>query len=407
MLLHTALCKRLPGIALPALPEKQYAGRFSDAFVEARRGDLERYISRIVRHPVARYAEIVTFFLSCDSELEWKRIAPQHLSMPPAGPSFYAHVFHPAFNVDADEASETVDRFQTHTRAVGKGVQGLRNIFGRVREARLGVATAERLLSYSLLSLITGKPLASAPTTGGSGSENEDEDEDERTFKLKRVLNEEGAWCWKEGCEECLKLTKAMQKTSDAFQHVADLYDDHARRTQLATHESFKNVAHPSSLYSSVIQTHRSTLTRYKDSTSNGGTDDEMASRCETVLNTTMAEMETYHTQKIEDFSTLTKEHLDGEIQLYQQILSRLQLARNNFDPPQFDNLGTGARQPSMYERELEHPRLTPELLPQPCPHVYDSAPMRPVSVAIQEGVGMLLGGSAGQNRASVFSKFW
>lgn len=69
---------------------------------------------------------------------EWKRIAPQHLSMPPAGPSFYAHVFHPAFNVDADEASETVDRFQTHTRAVGKGVQGLRNIFGRVREARLG-----------------------------------------------------------------------------------------------------------------------------------------------------------------------------------------------------------------------------------------------------------------------------
>lgn len=68
----------------------------------------------------------------------------------------------------------------------------------------LGVATAERLLSYSLLSLITGKPLASAPTTGGSGSENEDEDEDERTFKLKRVLNEEGAWCWKEGCEGLL-----------------------------------------------------------------------------------------------------------------------------------------------------------------------------------------------------------
>ena len=197
-----------------------------------------------------------------------------------------------------------------------------------------------------------------------------------------------------------------MQKTSDALQHVADLYDDHARRTQLATHESFKNVAHPSSLYSSVIQTHRSTLTRYKDSTSNGRTDDELASRCETVLNTTMAEMETYHTQKIEDFSTLTKEHLDGEIHLYQQILSRLQLARNSFDPPQFDHLGSGARQPSMYERELEHPRLTPEPLSQPCPHVYDSAPMRPVSVAIQEGVGMLLGGS-GQNRASVFGKFW
>lgn len=67
--LHTALTKRLPGIALPPLPEKQYAGRFSEEFVEARRGDLERYLNRIVRHPIARYAEVVNFFLSCDSEI--------------------------------------------------------------------------------------------------------------------------------------------------------------------------------------------------------------------------------------------------------------------------------------------------------------------------------------------------
>lgn len=155
VILHTALTRRLPGIALPPLPEKQYAGRFSDDFVEARRGDLERYISRIIRHPVARYAEVVTFFLSCESETvcysisfnvlvtdiqskEWKRLIPSHLSLPPAGPSFYAHVFHPAFNLDLEDAEEAITKFSTHTRAVGKGVQGLRNIFGRVREARIG-----------------------------------------------------------------------------------------------------------------------------------------------------------------------------------------------------------------------------------------------------------------------------
>jgi sorting nexin-9/18/33 len=66
--LHTALTRRLPGIALPPLPEKQYPGRFNDDFVEARRGDLERYLARTVRHPVARYTEILTFFLSCESE---------------------------------------------------------------------------------------------------------------------------------------------------------------------------------------------------------------------------------------------------------------------------------------------------------------------------------------------------
>lgn len=45
-----------------------------------------------------------------------------------------------------------------------------------------------------------------------------------------------------------------------------------------------------------------------------------MAARCETVLNTTMAEMETYHSQKVEDFHTLAKEHLDGEIALYEHV---------------------------------------------------------------------------------------
>lgn len=69
VVLHTALTRRLPGIALPPLPEKQYAGRFNSDFVEARRGDLERYLSRIVRHPIARYAEVLTFFLGCESDL--------------------------------------------------------------------------------------------------------------------------------------------------------------------------------------------------------------------------------------------------------------------------------------------------------------------------------------------------
>ncbi|CAK5261888.1 unnamed protein product [Mycena citricolor] len=247
VILHTALTRRLPGIALPPLPEKQYAGRFSEEFVEARRADLERYICRLVRHPVARYAEVVTFFLGCESDTEWKRLVPQHLAMPAAGPTFYARVFHPEFNVDADEASEAVDRFDTHTRAVGKGVQGLRNIFGRVREARIEMSQAERLLSYSLFSLITSKPLASAPTTGTS------EEEEDYNTKSKGLLNEEGAWCWREGCTDCLRLTKAMQKTSEALQNVADLYDDHARRTQLATHEALKGVAHPSSLYQASL----------------------------------------------------------------------------------------------------------------------------------------------------------
>ncbi|KAJ3804056.1 hypothetical protein F5876DRAFT_83860 [Lentinula aff. lateritia] len=479
VILHTALTRRLPGISLPPLPEKQYSGRFSEDFVEARRGDLERYIRKVVRHPVARYAEVVMWFLSCESDSEWKRLAPYHISKTPAGPLFYAQVFHPAFNLDLEDAEEAGERFATHTRAVGKGVQGLRSIFGRVREARLEMSKAERLLSYSLISLITSKPLAAtsqSPHIPGIAEEDEDEDEASESnsppdslntkthvkYKGKGLMNEDGAWCWREGCHECLSLSKSIQRTAETLQNVADLYDDHARRTQLATHESFKSVAHPAPMYEGIVSTHRATLKRYREAGHDDHTtsNDDLASRferCETVLNTTMAEMQTYHSQKVEDFETLAKDHLDGEIALYEQILTRLQIARSSFDKstassthlftssslaspipsssspslPSSSSLITPSykithtshisptsqdrihrspspRKPSIYERELDAPRLVPAPLPQPCPHVFDSTPMRPVSVAIGGAVGGLLGSTRGEGRGTVFGGlFW
>jgi sorting nexin-9/18/33 len=116
--------------------------------------------------------------------------------------------------------------------------------------------------------------------------------------------------------------------------------------------------------------------------------------------------MDTYHTQKQEDFRKLTTEHIDGEIQAYEQILTRLYLARRTFDSPAFDELSTSPRKSSIYERDLANPqaKLNPKPLTQPCPHVFDSTPMRPVSVALQEGVNLLLSSTG---RGSVFSKFW
>ncbi|VDC02799.1 unnamed protein product [Peniophora sp. CBMAI 1063] len=411
VVLHTALTRRLPGIALPPLPEKQYAGRFNDDFVEARRGDLERYLQKVVRHPVARYAEILTFFLGCESDTEWKRQLPRHLALPPAGPTFYANVFHPEFNVDADEAGDVVYRFEAHIKAVGKGVQGLRSVFGQTRQARTEMSKAERLLSYSLFSLVTGKQLAMTHAEDVESDEEEEPDDPieaakRRARKGKSVVNQAGAWCWKDNCQQCLKLTKALVKTGETLQSVADLYDDHARRTQLHTHDMLKTVAHPSPIYAPVIDTHKNALRRYAESArGTDAKDEQVAARCETVLNTTMAEIETYHTQKVEDFSNVAKEHLDGEIDFYEQVLVRLRTARSTFEEPTYDQLGVGARQPSIYERELEAPRLEPEPLPQPCPHVYDSTPMRPVSHAIQKGVSLLLGNGPG--RASVFGPFW
>jgi hypothetical protein len=49
---------------------------------------------------------------------------------------FYAHVFHPEFNLDADDCLEVVDRFERHVREVDTRVDGLRTVMGQFREAR-------------------------------------------------------------------------------------------------------------------------------------------------------------------------------------------------------------------------------------------------------------------------------
>jgi hypothetical protein len=46
----------------------------------------------------------------------------------------------------------------------------------------------------------------------------------------------------------------------------------------------------------------------------------EVAARCETVLNTTMAEFDTYHEQRGEDMTQIAVEYLDSEIEFFEQV---------------------------------------------------------------------------------------
>ncbi|KAG9123552.1 hypothetical protein FRC07_014772 [Ceratobasidium sp. 392] len=402
--LHTALSRKLPGIALPPLPAKQYAGRFQGEFVEARRNDLERWLARVVRHPVARYSEVVTFFLGCESDLEWKRLLPQHLNTMPAGPVFYAHVFHPEFNLDADDCLEVVDRFERHVGQVDARVDGLRAVMGQFREARNSMSNAQRTLSLAFLSLI---------------SENRETHSEEQAEPAPGYLNDDSAWCWHDGCEDCLQMTKALQKMSDCMQLVADLHEDSARRSMLSVHEMIKDASHPSVMYAPVVDTHRAALSRYRDNddvpASNSPRADgpEVAARCETVLNTTMAEFDTYHEQRGEDMTQIAVEYLDSEIAFYEQVLQKLRTARSVFTADGAKDLPPGPRQRSIYEKNLRGSIHSTAPLPQPTSHVYDPAPIRPVSTAVRESVGMLIDGLAnstqrdGDGGRSSVLKFW
>jgi hypothetical protein len=84
---------------------------------------------------------------------------------------------------------------RTRDARVGKLVIWLKNIGLLILFIQIEMTKAERLLSYSLRSLISFTPLASASTVGIN------EDDGSYDVKEKGLLNDEGAWCWREGCE--------------------------------------------------------------------------------------------------------------------------------------------------------------------------------------------------------------
>jgi sorting nexin-1/2 len=64
--LYDRLQEERPGAIVPPIPEKQPVGRFSPAFVEARRRELERFIRRVAIHPELQDSACLDTFLRAD-----------------------------------------------------------------------------------------------------------------------------------------------------------------------------------------------------------------------------------------------------------------------------------------------------------------------------------------------------
>ncbi|KAJ9479223.1 putative Vacuolar protein sorting-associated protein 5 (putative) [Pseudozyma hubeiensis] len=425
--LYQTLAKHYSALLIPPVPEKQYSGRFASDFIETRRADLEMWMSRLVRHPVLRYSETLRFFLSCDDEAEWRTNAAALLRFGclAAGKAMqggvFAHTWHPEFNFDATEAGLEADRLDAFLKAQEKtingvgghnaGKHGVLAAYKSHREGNVATSSTYRDLSYTLLRTLTGAGAGpsddNAPTSTAAALADVD---------AHRILgppmgsvgkrsdtgatNEHGAWCWREDCQDCLNFTSALQNTAECMQSVADIYESHARETLLRQHERFKEVSKPHTMAQSLLETHRTTLARYREATRDPWDDDDqddkhqpsgpstalspqeaekVAARCETVLNVTLSEMDRLHDERVQDYHALGRSLLDGEIELYESVLEQLKAARLHYDEEYYERESDFHILASRYQSDLGKPKKP-------------SAPLLMPSAA-QGGVGGLKGG--------------
>ena len=97
-------------------------------------------------------------------------------------------------------------------------------------------------------------------------------------------------------------------------------------------------------------------------------TAEQVAARCETVLNVTMSEMDRIHRERVQDWNSQATHLLDAQIDFYREVLTTLEHARSQFGPEEQHGVGSsdGPILPSPYESQLGAPiRALPLLQPE------------------------------------------
>ncbi|KAF9157287.1 hypothetical protein DFQ26_008900, partial [Actinomortierella ambigua] len=364
--LYTRLLNKFGALILPVLPEKQYSGRFSDEFIEKRRRALERFLNRLVRHPIIRYSDMMTHFLGCSDDNEWKRAEKRFDADKIVGTSFFQHVYHPEFNVGEDGDVDEVERFSAHCRGTERLMPVLVDSATAFKDGVQDNMSRYKRLGLALLRLIS---------TSKDGPEN-------------RTLNDDLAWCWREGCKDCLKLTKALQTTAETMQLIAELHPAHMTDGCLPYLEMLKEQATPAATNVPLMDMHSGTHRKLvevceKEPTMEEVDTETVKSRCDTVFNITLAEMDRTHDERVQDFEQATTSFLDAQIAYHEQMLAHLKQARAGFANPYYDTLAdSGPRLRSKYEHEMDDAQYQVQ------------RPSRPVSVASVASVSNVVGGA-------------
>lgn len=125
--LHTILKASLPLLTMPDLPEKRLTGNFNPDFLNTRRRDLGRYLSRLARHELVRSNKAFLDFLGNENEEAYDSSLPRMLmqALRSEPESFFTRIKHDSDYFDEqqllEEVTEEHDRMARHVRAVEKG----------------------------------------------------------------------------------------------------------------------------------------------------------------------------------------------------------------------------------------------------------------------------------------------
>ena len=312
---HNILIAKFSTLCLPELPDKQVQGRFSEEFVEQRRRALENYLHRLERHPVVRESSLFEFFITCTDEKAWKAGKRAAENDNVVGGRFLQTV-----NVQNNPVPEEGDpnqmmSFSKFTKVMKLNGHALVDAASGFLYAAPTFSNIYARLSFSLKRLITRRNQKQKPGE-------------------KPV---EYIWCWKENCEECAKLTQSVGDLSIVIKDIAVNWETHAVKACIPMIERIREYDRLVDAAQNVVELHDETLSRVKDikrkyngKPMNPEMVDDVSSRCSTVFNVALAEMNRFHDERCVDYRGMMLSFVQSQIDFHREMLLKLEAAKSS-----------------------------------------------------------------------------
>ncbi|XP_040578914.1 sorting nexin lst-4 isoform X2 [Lepeophtheirus salmonis] len=300
--LHERLTEKFAIIPIPPLPDKQIQGRYEDEFIDHRMIQLQSFVNRVCRHPILSQSKVWQHFLTCTDDKKWKTGKRTAERDPLVGGNFLLSVVTPEFPIDSDFLDRQVEYFTKFSSYFDSAVKNMHKVAIDQSQKSQNLYKREfQTIGKAFIQL--GQAMEQDPTTNSTG------------------------------------LNNAITCTGETYEEIANLLGEQPRNDW--DHLSFTMYDYKGMLmgWPGILQMHSGAMGKRKEfeklqsegKVSNNEVN-EIVSRTDVLSYSLLAEINTFHQQRIKDIKIAHQKFLQEQITYYKQVTGKLEAALQEYD---------------------------------------------------------------------------
>merc|ERR1719429_252474 len=300
--LHERLNSKFNFIPVPPLPDKQIQGRYEEEFIEHRMNQLQSFVDRVCRHPVLSQSEVFQHFLTCTDDKRWKAGKRKAEKDALIGGNVFMAIRTPERSMDQGFIDQEVEIFTKFTTSLDSAVKNMH---------KTAADQTQRCQTHFKREYQTvGKAFQ----------------------QLGQALAQDGNYLNP-------NLTNAIVCTGETYEDIAKMWDDQPRNDWEHLGDMMHDYRGMLAGWPGILQVHAGAVVKKKEfeKLSNEGKigqseAQEIATRTDTLSYALLAEISTFHQQRVKDMKTAHQHFLQEQITFYQKITEKLQDSLRMYD---------------------------------------------------------------------------